>query len=114
MKKKWITETRPFVREVDKYIEKRRLLKKDYESFKKRLVENPQEGRLIPGMGGIRKIRLKSSMKGKRGGFRVCYLDDEKNEEIFLLIIYSKNEKENYSSEEKKVLCNFVKDVKRG
>ncbi|MBS4167244.1 hypothetical protein NEOC65_002350 [Neochlamydia sp. AcF65] len=47
------------------------------------------------GSGGIRKARLKSTSKGKSGGFRVCYLDTEDRAILVLLSIYSKNEQEN-------------------
>lgn len=65
--------------------------------FKKSLAENPEQGDVITGTGGIRKIRLKSASKGKSGGFRVCYLNIEDQLILFLLFIYAKNEKENLS-----------------
>jgi len=113
MQEKRLTEARIFTKEVNRLLKARKLLKEDFEKFKRELVENPEVGDLIPGTGGIRKVRLKSSSKGKRGGFRICYLNDDKNEEIFLLLLYPKNEKENFSFEEKKELKSFAEAIKR-
>jgi len=88
------------------------LLRKDYDSFKIDLAKNPASGDLIIGTGGIRKTRLKSSSKGKSGGFRVCYLDVPQTEELFLILIYPKNEREDLAPEEKKILKELVKQLK--
>jgi hypothetical protein len=88
-------------------------LEKDFDSLKKTLVTNPEQGDLIPGTGGVRKIRVKSSSKGKRGGFRVCYFDDPEREELFLMLIYSKNEREDITPDEKKFLKAFAEKVRR-
>jgi len=88
-------------------------LKKDFEDLKKSLAKDPEQGELIPGTGGVRKTRLKSATKGKRGGFRICYFDDPKRKELFLMKIYPKNEQENLSPEEKKALKAFANTVKR-
>jgi len=42
--------------------------------------------------------------KGKRGGFRYLYYYIERDEQIFLLIIFSKNEMDNLTAEQKKQL----------
>lgn len=68
---------------------------------------------MIPGAGGIRKTRLKSATKGKRGGFRVCYLNVEDRLILFLLFIYSKNEQENLSQIEKAELKRLAEAIKR-
>lgn len=70
-------------------------------------------GSIIPGTGGVRKTRLKSASKGKRGGFRVCYFDHTEKEELFLMVIYPKNEQENLSAEEKKQLKAITDAIKR-
>lgn len=93
-----------FQKTIKSLIAKHKLLSKDFEEFKKNLTEYPEMGDLITATGGVRKIRLKSASKGKRGGFRVCYLDDPFHNEIFLLSIYPKNEQEDLTSDEKKNL----------
>jgi hypothetical protein len=77
------------------------------------LAENPSLGDMISGTGGVRKTRLKSSSRGKRGGFRVCYVDLANKERLYLLLIYPKNEQENLTMEDKKVLKELVDILKK-
>ena len=65
MKRK-ITETRNFSKSINSLLQKRQLLKDDYEAFKQELATNPTGGDLIVGTGGIRKIRLKSASKRQK------------------------------------------------
>ena len=78
------------------------------------LIENPEEGSTIASTSGIRKMRVedKKRGKGKRGGLRVLYLDLSDQNLTFLLTLYSKDEKENISPEEKKVLRELVAQLK--
>lgn len=112
--KRQIVQTRVFEKKIKSLISKRKLLADDFEEFKKSLAENPNKGDVIPGTGGIRKIRLKSSTKGKQGGFRVCYLDVEGGLILFLLFMYSKNDQENLSQAQKKELKQLAEAIKRG
>ncbi len=88
------------------------MLTEDFEEFERDLINAPQQGDVIPGLGGLRKTRLKSSTKGKRGGFRIDYLDIPKVSIIHLIVIYSKNIKEDLSNDEKKFLIRLVKRLK--
>jgi hypothetical protein len=58
------------------------------------LATNPEAGDLIPGAGGIRKLRWKDSRrgKGKRGGLRIIYYWFLSDEEIWLLTLFDKDE----------------------
>lgn len=111
--KRQIIQTTDFEDEVNDLIAKRKLKKDDFEDFKKSLVENPEQGDIITGTGGIRKTRLKSASKGKRGGFRVCYLNVEDRLILFLLFIYAKSDQENLSHEEKIELKQIADAIKR-
>lgn len=112
--KREILQTKIFEKEIANLIAKNKLSKDDFEDFKKKLVENPKQGDVIPGTGGVRKTRLKSANKGKRGGFRICYLDFEEKVILFLLFIYPKNEQENLTSAEKLELKQITEAIKRG
>jgi hypothetical protein len=57
------------------------------------LRENPTVGVVIPGSGGIRKLRWRRQGMGKRGGMRVIYYLNRPHE-IWLLTIYAKGEVE--------------------
>jgi hypothetical protein len=67
------------------------------------LASNPEEGDLIPGAGGIRKLRWRDVRrgKGKRGGLRVIYYCFLSDEEIWLLTLYNKDEAADLSKDEK-------------
>lgn len=67
---------------------------------------------MISGTGGLRKIRLAATSKGKSGSFRVLYYDDSTNGFIFLIWIYQKNEQDNISAEEKKLFKQIIKTIK--
>lgn len=109
---KEIIETKYFAKIIEGFFKKGQLLREDYDAFKKNLAENPELGDVIPGAGGIRKIRLKSASKGKSGGFRVCYYQVVHRYRIFLLAIYPKNTQEDISMAEKKVLKELVTYLK--
>lgn len=79
------------------------------------ILENPSCGRIIQGTGGLRKTRIgdESRGKGKRGGFRVIFLDLPHVERTYLLAIYDKNEKDDISPDEKKILRDLVARLKK-
>jgi hypothetical protein len=108
-----LIQTQDFEDSIKALIAKKKLKKEDFEDFKKSLAENPEQGDMIPGTGGIRKVRLKSATKGKSGGFRVCYLYIENRLILFLLFIYAKNEQENLSQSEKAELKQLADSIKR-
>ena len=49
---------------------------------------------MIPGSGGVRKLRWRQPGRGKRGGLRVIYFFEKSEDEIWLLTIYAKSEKD--------------------
>ncbi len=77
-----------------------------YASFQQSLMQDQGRGSVIPGCGGLRKIRLADPRrgKGKRGGVRIIYLHIPEVDWIFLLDGYSKDEKDDLSAGEKRVL----------
>ena len=72
--KRTFIQTKEFSDVYDKLEAQHKILVTDYEDFENALLNNPEIGDLIEGTGGLRKTRLKSASKGKRGGFRVCFL----------------------------------------
>lgn len=59
------------------------------------IAANPDAGAVIPGSGGLRKIRWGQSGRGKRGGVRVIYYNRLANGEVWLLLVYDKTVQEN-------------------
>ncbi len=65
--------------------------------------------RLIPGSGGVRKIRWRKDGSGKRGGVRVIYFNNV-HKETWLLTMYAKNEHENIPAHELKKIKEAIDD----
>jgi mRNA-degrading endonuclease RelE of RelBE toxin-antitoxin system len=79
-------ETKLFSRLVQEY-----LSDVEYSDLQQVLMKNPEAGSVIPGSGGIRKLRWKAPGRGKRGGYRVIYLVKSAADVIWLLTMYPKN-----------------------
>ena len=62
-----------------------------YSKFKIEIAARPEAGALIRGGGGIRKIRIATGSRGRRGGARVIYYWARRHEQILLLFAYAKN-----------------------
>ena len=59
------------------------------------LAENSCVGNVVPGSGGIRKVRWARKGAGKRGGVRVIYFIQPGDGLIWLLTLYAKSSKDN-------------------
>jgi len=66
----------------------------EYALLQEALAESPQRGALVPGSGGVRKVRWTQPGRGKRGGIRVIYYAKTREGVIWMLTIYAKNEDE--------------------
>ena len=75
------------------------------------LVKHPDTGKVVPGSGGVRKLRWAVSGKGKSGGVRVIYYFKKQDDEIWLLTIYSKSEVENIPAH---VLRQIAQEIENG
>lgn len=80
------TESAAFSRKVYVILDEDELISLEY-----RLLLSPDAGDLIPGAGGLRKIRVATRGKGKRGGSRVIYYWYVDPEKIQLCRIYEKS-----------------------
>ena len=87
----------------------------DYEldQFVNWIALNPLAGDVIPGSGGIRKVRWAASGRGKRGGARVIYFNVMKQGTIWLLMVYTKAKFDNLPLRLLKELKNEI-DEKGG
>jgi hypothetical protein len=66
-----------------------------------RVAADPRCGVIIPGSGGIRKLRFGFGGRGKRGGARVIYLFGGEDVPVFLLAAFAKNEKADLTATER-------------
>ena len=79
--------------------------------LEKDILADPGIGDLISGTGGIRKIRIPLSGRGKRGGARVCYVDCILAETVYLITVYEKSKQSDLTPAEKARLKTLVKEL---
>ena len=82
----------------------------EYAKLQHLLVRDPASGDLIPGSRGLRKLRWRQPGrgKGKRGGIRVIYYWFVSGSLLYMLIAYSKEEQDDLTSVEKRLLSHLV------
>ena len=93
-------ETKLFTRLVQEY-----LSDDEYSRLQQALLADPELGSIIPGTGGVRKVRWGIAGRGKRGGIRVIYFLRTKQGQIWMLTLYPKNVTEN-------IPANVLKKIK--
>ncbi len=84
------------------------LTDEEYSGLQKALIKDPEAGDLIPGSGGIRKLRWGVAGRGKRGGIRVIYYARVRQGQIWMLTLYAKNVVENIPA---KVLRQIKEEI---
>jgi hypothetical protein len=72
------------------------------------ISQNPASGAVVRGSGGVRKVRWARSGSGKSGGIRVIYYNLLQDEEIWLLTLYSKNERSTIPAHELKLIKETI------
>src|SRR5579864_5767406 len=75
------------------------------------IAYEPTCGDLIPGTGGLRKVRVGRGGSGKRGGARVIYYFYNAEFPVLLMALYAKNEKCDLSAREKKEFTAYAKEA---
>jgi hypothetical protein len=85
----------------------------EYRVLQEDIAKNPQAGDVIPGGGGIRKIRFALPGIGKRGGARLIYYWQTSKHKTYLLIAYTKAKKENLDPDQVKILKVMVKELEQ-
>lgn len=68
----------------------------------------PSAGVVIPGSGGLRKVRVPAKGKAKRGGGRVIYYWVQSDQQIFLIYAYAKNERTNITPRQAKLFLTTL------
>jgi len=108
--KKTFIETTSFTKRVGSFLDD-----ETYAAFQLGLMAHPEQGHVIQGCGGLRKVRvaIPGRGKGKQGGARVIYLDVPEVNSILLLDIYGKDEKDDLTASEKKLLRRLAEAFRR-
>lgn len=78
------------------------------------LALKPDQGAIIVGAGGIRKMRWRTGKdnKGKSGGVRILYYYEQKTL-VLLITLYRKSDKENIDASEKNELKKLLPELIR-
>ena len=82
----------------------------DYRSLQLTLLLRPELGPVIRKCGGLRKARWPLPGQGKRGGLRIIYYWDEPSETFYMLYAYPKNEQEDLTPQQLRVLNRLVRE----
>ena len=85
----------------------------EYRKFQADLAANPEAGDVIPGLGGLRKIRLALKGRGKRGGARVLYLLFVSAETVFLLYVFTKGEFADLPPDKRRGIKRLVEEIRK-
>lgn len=102
-----IAETHGFMRAAEKIWSEAELV-----ALVNHLAHNPEDGDVIPGTGGVRKLRWGKAGSGKRGGARVIYFYYQMDYPLYLLLAYAKAQATDLTPDEKKAVAGFAAIIK--
>ena len=83
----------------------------EYRELQTTLLDDPEAGDIIPGGGGIRKIRFGVGGRGKSGGVLTIYFWKKAADQVFMLLMYPKSTKDNLTPSETEILRSYVKEL---
>lgn len=98
-------ETSVFTRELHGL-----MMDDDYRALQSALLLRPEAGALIPGGGGLRKVRWGLPGTGKRGGLRLIYYWQKGEDSIYMLLVYRKSRQEDLTPQQLRILRKLVKE----
>ena len=81
----------------------------DYRTLQVALLLRPEQGPVVKGGGGLRKIRWAPKGVGKRGGVRVIYYWQPEEQVIYMLFAYTKSAQEDLTPDQLRVLARIVR-----
>ena len=75
------------------------------------IAKNPNQGDLIPGTGGLRKLRQSDPRrgKGKRGGLRVIFYWWLGGDQFWLFTVFDKDQADDLTPDQRKALKQMLK-----
>ena len=82
----------------------------EYAELQGALIVDPEAGDVIKETGGLRKLRWSQQRrgKGKRGGVRIIYYWYATGSQIYMLLAYSKDERDDLSVAQKRSLAGLI------
>lgn len=114
MVKRRFVESRGFTADAERLRRDGELVDEDVSALEQAILADPEAGDLVPGTGGLRKLRVtqRRVRRGKRGGVRVLYLDLARRQVTHLVAIFGKREKADLSPAERKQVARLVASLK--
>ena len=100
-----IAETPTFTRQIRRLMED-----EEYRLLQVALASKPDLGQLMPGAGGLRKMRWGLRGTGKRGGARIIYYWAVENDLILMLLAYAKGQQKDLKPDQLRILARLVKE----
>ena len=109
----YVTREFVYTKMFDEKWDKLGLSDDDLIPLEEHLLENPQAGIVVKGTNGLRKLRWKLPDSGKSSGIRVAYIDVVVSDKTYILDLFPKSEKDNYTDTERKILKQLVEELKK-
>jgi hypothetical protein len=98
-----VIETGPYLAEA------RRLMSEEERGAVVDMVAaDPEAGVVVPGTGGLRKMRIGLGGRGKRGGGRVIYWYHSEGCPVVLLFVFAKNQAEDLAPGRRRLLMRIA------
>lgn len=82
----------------------------EYRELQRGLLGHPEAGKVIPGSGGLRKLRWAFDGRGKRGGVRLIYYWFTAQGSLLLLFMYPKNVQDDLTPDQLRQLKRIVEE----
>jgi len=67
----------------------------EFSELQQFMMQNPEAGEVVPGSGGVRKLRWRRQGMGKRGGLRIIHFVRYEPNEFWMLALYAKAKQDN-------------------
>jgi hypothetical protein len=102
-----VVETAAFARRAEKL-----LTSGEYEEMMLFLALHPESGDEIQGTSGVRKVRFRAKGRGKSGGVRAIYYFYDRENPVFAIFLYAKNEQIEMTPEQKRYVTAFADSIR--
>jgi hypothetical protein len=84
----------------------------EHDEFVDYIARHPEAGDIVPDTGGVRKVRWRRSGTGKRGGVRVIHFYYDQDWPLYLMMIFTKAERDDLSPEQKREMRKMAMEFK--
>lgn len=82
----------------------------EYRALQIALMQRPEQGPVVAGSHGARKLRWARPGAGKRGGLRVVYYWDQTEATFYMLYVYAKSEQGDLTPSQARLLGRLIRE----